>query len=106
MRALYPHVSVVRVAVGVKVGMAKFIKGDIVLVGGDNRVGQIWYSVDLDGACMTCVSIWPLIAKGNRWARARIGDNPELLPVSQLRGALIAHMTVDFATVILPLSIS
>ena len=105
MRELHPHVNAVLVAVSAYVGSVKFCKGDVVLHGADNRVGQIWYIVDLDGSLHVCVSVWEVVARGTRWARARIDSAPELILISALRCALIAHMSGEFATAVLPLSV-
>jgi len=105
IRELQPNVGSVSVGVSVLVGSVKLFKGDVVLHSVGNRLGQVWYFVDLDNSLMACVSVWEAVARGPRWARARVADRPELIPVSQLRCALIARIAGEFATVLLPLSV-
>jgi hypothetical protein len=73
---------------------------DVVLLndGSHTEVGEVWFHCSIDGAFLSCVSVWEMISPV-KW---RCRKNPVLVPTATITETLVYSMAGDVVTVLPP----
>ena len=89
LRTIHPDAAAILVSNCFATGAGdQYSNGDLVVVHG-GLVGELWYHVQIDGECKTCVSVWPRcdLSVARQLATYKVAMDPRLFPSADILGA-------------------